>query len=44
VVAQKWSEHRPDAFGGLHNGGRGQCTIIDEGSGVPCSYRPVKVG
>jgi len=35
VVAQKWSEHRPDAFGGLHNGGRGQCTIIDEGSGVP---------
>jgi len=35
VVAQKWSEHKPDAFGGLHNGGRGQCTIIDEGSGVP---------
>ncbi|MFA6031825.1 MAG: terminase [Myxococcota bacterium] len=35
IVAQKWSEHKPDAFGGLHNGGRGQCTIVDEGSGVP---------
>ena len=35
VDALKWSQHRPDAFGGLHNGGRGQCTIIDEGSGVP---------
>ncbi|SCW56853.1 hypothetical protein SAMN02927924_01423 [Sphingobium faniae] len=35
VVAQKWSEHKPDAFGGLHNGGRGQCTIMDEGSGIP---------
>lgn len=34
VVAQKWSEHKPDAFGGLHNGGRGQCTIMDEGSGI----------
>lgn len=35
IVAQKWSEHKPDAFGGLHNGGRGQCTILDEGSGIP---------
>lgn len=34
VVAQKWSAHKPDAFGGLHNGGRGQCTIMDEGSGI----------
>ncbi|RYE67349.1 MAG: terminase [Oxalobacteraceae bacterium] len=35
IVAQKWSEHKPDAFGGLHNNGRGQCTIMDEGSGIP---------
>jgi hypothetical protein len=34
VDALKWSEHKPDAFGGLHNNGRGQCIIIDEGSGV----------
>lgn len=35
VDALKWSENNPDALGGLHNGGRGQCAIIDEGSGVP---------
>jgi hypothetical protein len=35
VDALKWSENNPDALGGLHNGGRGQCAIVDEGSGVP---------
>jgi hypothetical protein len=35
VDALKWTEHKPDALGGLHNGGRGQCAIVDEGSGVP---------
>lgn len=35
VDALKWSENNPDAMGGLHNGGRGQVAIIDEGSGVP---------
>lgn len=34
VDAVKWSEHRPDAFGGLHNNGRGQVAILDEGSGI----------
>lgn len=33
--ALKWSENNPDALGGLHNGGRGQAAIVDEGSGVP---------
>ena len=35
VDALKWSENNPDALGGLHNNGRGQCAIVDEGSGVP---------
>lgn len=35
VDALKWSENNPDALGGLHNGGRGQCAIVDEGSGIP---------
>lgn len=35
VDALKWSENNPDAMGGLHNNGRGQAAIIDEGSGVP---------
>jgi hypothetical protein len=35
VDALKWSENNPDALGGLHNGGRGQAAIVDEGSGVP---------
>lgn len=35
VTAEKWSKENPDAFGGLHNGGRGQFAIVDEGSGVP---------
>lgn len=34
VDALKQSEHNPDALGGLHNNGRGQCAIVDEGSGV----------
>lgn len=34
VDALKWSENNPDALGGLHNAGRGQCAIVDEGSGV----------
>lgn len=39
--ALKWSEHKPDAFGGLHNGGRGQAVIIDEGSAVAASIYDV---
>lgn len=39
--ALKWSEHKPDAFGGLHNGGRGQAAIVDEGSGVASSIYDV---
>jgi hypothetical protein len=35
VDALKWSEHKPDALGGLHNAGRGQVAIVDEGSGIP---------
>lgn len=35
VDALPWRENNPDALGGLHNGGRGQCAIVDEGSGVP---------
>jgi len=35
VDALPWREHNPDALGGLHNGGRGQAAIVDEGSGVP---------
>jgi hypothetical protein len=35
VDALKWSENNPDALGGLHNAGRGQAAIVDEGSGVP---------
>lgn len=34
VDALKWSENRPDAFGGLHNGGRGQAAFMEEGSGI----------
>lgn len=41
VDALKWSEHRADAFGGLHNNGRGQAIIIDEGSGVADSIYDV---
>jgi hypothetical protein len=41
VDALKWSEHNPDALGGLHNNGRGQCAIVDEGSGVPGSIYDV---
>jgi hypothetical protein len=41
VDALKWSENNPDALGGLHNGGRGQCAIVDEGSGVPGSIYDV---
>lgn len=37
VDALKWSENNPDALGGLHNAGRGQAAIVDEGSGVPAS-------
>ena len=39
--AMKWSEHKPDAFGGLHNNGRGQAVIIDEGSAVAASIYDV---
>lgn len=35
VDALPWRENNPDALGGLHNNGRGQCAIVDEGSGVP---------
>jgi phage terminase large subunit len=35
IDALPWREHNPDALGGLHNGGRGQAAIVDEGSGVP---------
>lgn len=35
VDALKWRENNPDALGGLHNGGRGQAAIVDEGSGIP---------
>lgn len=41
VDALKWAEHRADAFGGLHNNGRGQAIIIDEGSGVADSIYDV---
>jgi hypothetical protein len=41
VDALKWSEHKPDAFGGLHNGGRGQVALVDEGSGVADSIYDV---
>jgi len=41
VDAMKWSEHKPDAFGGLHNNGRGQCAILDEGSGIADSIYDV---
>jgi hypothetical protein len=41
VDALKWSEHKPDSLGGLHNNGRGQCAIVDEGSGVPGSIYDV---
>ncbi len=41
VDAVKWSENRPDAFGGLHNAGRGQCAILDEGSGIADSIYEV---
>ncbi len=39
--ALKWSEHKPDAFGGLHNGGRGQAVIMDEGSAIASSIYDV---
>jgi hypothetical protein len=35
VDALPWRENNPDALGGLHNAGRGQCAIVDEGSGIP---------
>lgn len=35
VDALPWRENNPDSLGGLHNAGRGQCAIVDEGSGVP---------
>ena len=35
IDAVKWREEAPDALGGLHNAGRGQAAIIDEGSGIP---------
>lgn len=35
IDALPWRENNPDALGGLHNAGRGQCAIVDEGSGVP---------
>jgi hypothetical protein len=41
IDALKWSEHKPDAFGGLHNGGRGQAALVDEGSGVADSIYDV---
>jgi len=34
IDALKWSENNPDAFGGLHNGGRGQAAFMEEGSGI----------
>jgi hypothetical protein len=34
IDALKWSANNPDAMGGLHNAGRGQAAIVDEGSGV----------
>lgn len=34
VDATKWSEHNAAAFQGLHNDGKGQAVIVDEGSGV----------
>lgn len=39
--ALKWSEHKPDAFGGLHNAGRGQAVIMDEGSAIASSIYDV---
>jgi hypothetical protein len=39
--ALKWSEHKPDAFGGLHNAGRGQAVIMDEGSAIAGSIYDV---
>jgi hypothetical protein len=39
--ALKWSEHKPDAFGGLHNNGRGQAVIMDEGSAIAASIYEV---
>jgi hypothetical protein len=41
VDALKWSQNNPDALGGLHNAGRGQCAIVDEGSGVPAEIYDV---
>lgn len=41
VDALKWSENKPDALGGLHNGGKGQAAIVDEGSGVPAAIYEV---
>lgn len=41
VDALPWRENKPDALGGLHNAGRGQCAIVDEGSGVPASIYEV---
>lgn len=41
VDALPWRENNPDALGGLHNGGRGQCAVVDEGSGVPASIYDV---
>jgi hypothetical protein len=41
IDALKWSEHKPDAFGGLHNAGRGQAALVDEGSGVADSIYDV---
>lgn len=41
VDALKWSENRPDAFGGLHNGGRGQAAFMEEGSGIADSIYDV---
>lgn len=35
IDALKWSENKPDALGGLHNAGRGQAAIVEEGSGLP---------
>ena len=41
IDALKWSENNPDALGGLHNAGRGQAAIVDEGSGVASSVYDV---
>lgn len=41
VDALKWRENNPDALGGLHNAGRGQAALVDEGSGVPASVYDV---